>query len=31
MVLLMPDEAGGLYVTGSSKGVLLINSMGMIK
>ena len=31
MVLLMPDEAGGLFGTGSSKGVLLIYSKGMIK
>ena len=31
MVLLMPDEAGGLFGTGSSKGVLLIYSKGMLK
>lgn len=31
MVLLMPDEAGGLFGTGSSKGVLLIYSKGLIK
>lgn len=31
MVLLMPDEAGGLFGTGSSKGVLLIYSKGMVK
>lgn len=31
MVLLMPDEAGGLFGTGSSKGVLLIYSKGLLK
>jgi hypothetical protein len=31
MLLLMPDEAGGLFGTGSSKGVLLIYSKGLIR